>query len=123
MNLGVSFLPFQYIYCLDSIQQSMGYWTCPLSWLLGFCHILSPVLLNILAIRTTPVTPFMTIRACSSIQPYSFNIIKRAMEKANLNFQADLLPARSSSAQAKIFQVLQGQRHLFFYPRQEINRT
>ncbi len=71
----------------------------PLIIVTRICYNLCPVLLYILAISKTPVTPFISERTDSSIPPNSFQTIEQA-EQAYLNFQADLLPARSSSAQA-----------------------
>ncbi len=57
-----------------------------------------------MTMSTTPVTPFMYDTADSRMPPNSFSIIEQEMVQAYLTFQADLLPARSSSAQAQDFQ-------------------
>ncbi len=57
------------------------------------------MLLYTLALCTTPLTPLMSDRADSTIPPSSFSTIEQEIKQAYCTFQADLSPARSSSAQ------------------------
>ncbi len=66
----------------------------------------------------------MSDSADSSIQPNSFSTIKQAIKQAYINFQADLLPARSSSAQVQdSLRTPSSTPPLISLPRYEIDKT
>ncbi len=71
-----------------------------------------------------PVTPFVSDNVETTIPPKSFCIIKQAIEQPYHNFQADLLPDRSSSAQAQDSPSTQSSTPpLIPTPREEINEN